>query len=270
LRNVDSAVAETSHGYGEVIDAHYGDADIATVAALIADDARARILTALGDGRALPATMLASEAGVAPSTASEHLRKLVDAGFVTVHPQGRHRYFRLSGPEVASVLEALSRLAPPREIRSLKESTRAAALRRARTCYDHVAGRLGVRMFGALLDADAVSGGDGIHHLDGDGEDRLSAPGRDLAYRLAPPGIERLDRFGVALPRPERDGTLPLRYCVDWTEQRHHLSGVVGRNLLVRLVELAWVERDGGTRALRITDAGRRGLRRQFGPGVVD
>lgn len=251
------------------MDAQYGDADIATVAGLLADDARARILTALGDGRALPASLLADEAGVARSTASEHLRKLVDAGFVTVHPQGRHRYFRLSGPEVASLLEALARLAPPREVRSLKESTRASALRRARTCYDHAAGRLGVGLFASLLDAGAVSGGDGIHRLDGDGQDRLSAPGRDIAYRLTPAGIERLDRFGVVLPKPERDGTVPLRYCVDWTEQRHHMSGVVGRNLLTRLIELAWVERDQSTRALRITDTGRRGLRRRFGAGIV-
>jgi DNA-binding transcriptional ArsR family regulator len=222
----------------------------------------------LGDGRALPASLLASEAGVAPSTASEHLRKLVDGGLVTVHPQGRHRYYRLAGPEVASALEALSHIAPPFEVRSLKQATRAEALRRARSCYDHLAGRLGVRVFAALIDDGGVTGGDGIHRLDTDGEDRLSAPGRDVNYELMPSGAKRLTRLGVALPAPRGD-SIPLRYCVDWTEQRHHMSGVVGRNLLTRLLELAWLERDAKTRALRTTEAGEKGLEKAFGAAVV-
>ncbi|HEX4734005.1 MAG TPA: winged helix-turn-helix domain-containing protein [Thermoleophilaceae bacterium] len=269
MRRLDSAGAESSRGYGCHIDAFYGDADIAAVARLVADDARSRILTTLADGRALPASLLASEAGIARSTASEHLAKLVGAGLVTVHPQGRHRYFRLSGPEVASLLESLARFAPPREVRSLRESTRADALRRARSCYDHLAGRLGVRIFAALIEDGAVTGGDGVHRLDTGGDDRLSAPGRDVAYRLTPHGAERLARLGVATPKPAADGTVPLRYCVDWTEQRHHLSGVVGRALLDHLLASAWVERDGSPRALRLTDAGRRALRKQFGARVL-
>ena len=225
---------------------------------------------ALVDGRALPASMLASEAGVAASTASEHLRKLVDAGFVTVHPQGRHRYFRLAGPEVASLVEALARVAPRREVRSLKEGTRAEALRRARSCYDHLAGRLGVRVFAALIDDGSIVGGDGVHRLDGDGDDRLSAPGRDVAYRLTPDGVDRLARLGIDAPRADGDGYVSLRYCVDWTEQRHHVSGVVGRALFMRMLELAWLERDGRTRVVRVTEPGRRALRDAFGPAVLD
>jgi DNA-binding transcriptional ArsR family regulator len=247
-----------------------GDADIAALAALIADRARARILLALADGRALPASLLAAEAGVAPSTASEHLRKLVQARLVTVHPQGRHRYFRLGGVEVAALLESLSQLAPAGEVRSLKQSTRMEALRRARTCYDHLAGRLGVAIFSSLLEIGAAAGGDGVHRLDGDGNDRLSAPGRDLAYRLTGSGRRRLERLGVALPRPDRDGTIGLRYCVDWTEQRHHLSGAVGHALAARLLELGWLERDDRVRAVRVTDDGRRGLRDAFGAAVVE
>jgi DNA-binding transcriptional ArsR family regulator len=245
-----------------------GDADVAKVAGLLADQARSRILMTLGDGRALPASLLASEAGVAPSTASEHLRKLVDGGLVTVHPQGRHRYYRLAGPEVASALEALSHIAPPFEVRSLKQATRAEALRRARSCYDHLAGRLGVRVFAALIEDGGVTGGDGIHRLDTDGEDRLSAPGRDVNYELVPSGAKRLTRLGVALSAPRGD-SIPLRYCVDWTEQRHHMSGMVGRNLLTRLLELAWLERDAKTRALRTTEAGEKGLTKAFGAAVV-
>jgi DNA-binding transcriptional ArsR family regulator len=246
-----------------------GDADIAALAALVADRTRARILLALGDGRALPASLLAAEAGVAASTASEHLRKLVAAGLVTVHPQGRHRYFRLRDAEVASLIEALSRLAPAAEVRSLKHGNRLALLRRARTCYDHLAGQLGVSIFAGLLERGAITGGDGIHRVDAAREDRLSAAGRDIAYRLTPSGHELLLELEVELPPPDADGTTPLRYCVDWTEQRHHLSGVVGRALATRLFELGWVERNGVARAVRVGDDGARRLRGVFGAGVV-
>ena len=248
----------------------HGDVDIARLAGVIADGGRARILLALGDGRALPASVLAAEAGVAPSTASEHLQKLVDSGLLTVHPQGRYRYFRLAGPEVGALIEMLSQLAPPVEVRSLKQGTRAQALRRARTCYDHLAGRLGVGVFGSLLDGGAVVGGDGVHHLDASGGDRLSGPGRDIAYSLTTSGRGRLERLGVSLPQPGRDGMTPLGYCVDWTEQRHHLSGVVGRALTTRLFELAWIERGKHTRAVHVTTEGRRELRRAFGATAVE
>ena len=244
----------------------HGDADIAAVAAVLADPTRAHIAMRLADGRALPASTLAGDAGVAASTASGHLRRMTDAGLLTVHPQGRHRYFRLAGPEVGELVEALARVAPPAPVRSLRQATRAEALRDARTCYDHLAGRLGVRVFAALLDDGSITGGDGIHRLDGDGSDRLSAPGRDLAYRLTAHGCSRLERLGVALPAADADGGLPLRYCVDWTEQRHHLSGAGGRALLARLIERGWVRRDRASRAVRVADA--RPLRRAFGAAV--
>jgi DNA-binding transcriptional ArsR family regulator len=252
------------------VEARYGDADIGAVASVIADAARARMLLALTDGRALPASLLADEAGVARSTASEHLRKLVDAGLVSVYPQGRHRYFRLKGSDVGELIEALARLAPAREVRSLKEGNRAHALRDARTCYDHLAGRLGVRVFASLIEDGSVAGGDGLHRLDTDGEDRLSAPGRDVNYHLTRGGITRLERLGVVLPRPTRDGSVAVRYCVDWTEQRHHAAGGVGRALLARLLELGWLERDRSTRAVRAVGHGRRSLRRVFGAAVLD
>src|SRR5215472_13901102 len=128
-----------------------GDADIASVAALIGDPGRARVLRALGDGRALPASVLALEAGVAASTASEHLTRLVDGGLLRVEARGRHRYYRLAGPQVGAALEALSQVARPEPVRSLRAGSRAAALRYARSCYDHLAGRLGVALMDALL-----------------------------------------------------------------------------------------------------------------------
>jgi len=115
-----------------------GDADLAALGSVLGERARARMLLALGDGRALPAGVLASEAGVAASTASQHLGRLVDAGLLSVVPQGRHRYYRLAGPQVAELIEALARVAPAAPVRSLREGTRAHAIRTARTCYDHL------------------------------------------------------------------------------------------------------------------------------------
>jgi DNA-binding transcriptional ArsR family regulator len=266
-----SARAETTRPYAVAVARIRGDADIAHVAAAIAEPTRARILLALVDGRALPASLLAAEAGVSASTTSEHLRTLVSARLVTAHPQGRHRYYRLARPEVADVLEGLSQLAPPMEIRSLRDGTRASALRSARTCYGHLAGRLGVSIFRALLDGGSIVGGDGVHRLDRDGDDRLAAPGRDVAYRLTPSGRGRLARLGVRLPRPAPDGVTPLRYCIDWTEQRHHLSGAVGRALADRLFELGWIERRERTRAVRLSDEGERRLQQALAapPGAV-
>src|SRR3954470_18463134 len=138
-----------------------GDIDIAALASLLADPARCKILLALDDGRALPASTLADEAGVSRQTASSHLGKLTDAGLLAVETHGRHRYYRLAGPEVAELLEQLGRLAPPRPVRSLREGTSAARLRSARTCYAPFAGKLGVALMDTLLARGALVGGDG-------------------------------------------------------------------------------------------------------------
>jgi DNA-binding transcriptional ArsR family regulator len=127
-----------------------GDADIAAVARLFADPARCAVLLALDDGRALPASVLAEEAGVSRSTASSHLTKLTEAGLLSVETHGRHRYYRLAGPQVGELIEQLVQLAPARPVRSLREGTKAARLRSARTCYDHFAGRLGVELMGSF------------------------------------------------------------------------------------------------------------------------
>jgi DNA-binding transcriptional ArsR family regulator len=247
-----------------------GDADLSAIGALLAEPARSRILLALADGRALPASVLAAEAGVAASTASSHLAKLLDGGLVEVLPQGRHRYYRLAGPEVGELVETLARLAPPRPVRSLRDGTRAQALRAGRTCYDHLAGRLGVALFGALIERGWVAGGDGGHDVEHAVRDRLASPGRDLAYRLTAEGCAGLGELGVKLPPAQLSEPEPaLRYCVDWTEQRHHLSGVAGRVLAERLLELGWIRRLPRGRAVALTDEGRRELRTRLGC-VVD
>src|SRR5262249_39498367 len=141
-----------------------GEPDLAVVAAAFADARRVRILLALADGRELPAGRLAQEAGVAASTATNHLNHLLAQDLVSVRQYGRHRYYRLSTPHVEGVLEALARIAPRQPITSLRASTRAHALRTGRTCYGHLAGQLGVRLFGGLIARGWITGGDGRHH----------------------------------------------------------------------------------------------------------
>ena len=242
-----------------------GDADIATVGALVADPARAKILLALGDGRALPASVLADEAGVATSTASAHLGKLLDGGLLNVESHGRHRYFRIAGPAVGELLEALARLSPATPVRSLKQGTNAQALRFARTCYDHLAGVLGTKLMAAMLERELLTGGDGVFDPGAARADHLSSPGFDLDYRLTPEGVDQLRDFGIDFESLRGKRRPLVRYCVDWSEQRHHLAGSLGAALAERMVELGWVRRGRRGRALHVTDEGYAGLRETFG-----
>lgn len=239
-----------------------GDADLAGLAAVLADPGRARVLLALGDGRALAASTLAAEAGVAASTASVHLAKLVDAGLLLVEARGRHRYYRLAGPQVGELLEALARLAPAVPVRSLRQGTRAHAVRTARTCYDHLAGQLGTAVMAALIEQGILTGGDGTFDPAGPGRDRLSSAGWDCDYRLTETGHRWLDDFGVNVPIGPRRPL--IRYCVDWSEQRHHLAGALGAALLARLIDLGWIRHSPTSRAVHVTDAGRSGFAGTF------
>ena len=243
-----------------------GDADIASTAALLGDGTRARILAALGDGRALAASVLAGEAGVAASTASAHLGRMLDGGLLTVECHGRHRYYRLAGADVARMLEAMACVSPPAPVTSLREGTRANALRTARTCYDHLAGRLGTDIMAAMIAGDLISGGDGRFDPRSARSDRLSGRGHDLDYRLTPTGVHTLDELGVRLPDT---GRRPLiGYCVDWSEQRHHLSGAVGAALLDRALDLGWIIRRPAGRAVWLSEEGASGLEAVFGLAV--
>lgn len=236
-----------------------GDADIAAIGVVLAAAPRCRILTALGDGRALAASVLASEAGVAPSTASEHLAKLVESRLVMVEQRGRNRYYRLAGPQVGDVIEAIARVAPPAPVRSLTQGTRAEALRQARTCYDHLAGRLGVALMDAFLARgiievweNSVSAANGI------------ASHSESGCIVTERGRVTLAEFGVNVGSSR--GRRPLvRSCLDWSEQRPHLAGTLGTVLAQRFFELRWVTRAPKSRAVFLTEDGRDALRSRFG-----
>jgi DNA-binding transcriptional ArsR family regulator len=241
-----------------------GEVDFAGPAELIGHPARAAILLALLDGRALPMSMLADEAGVGTSTTSVHLTRLVEGGLLQVRQEGRHRYYALASTKVAKALEALAQLSPVRPVRSLRAGTRAQALRVARTCYDHVAGHLGVAIMRSLLEREALTGGDGLHHPADTETDHLAARGRDVDYQLTDSGWQLFADLGVQVPQGRRR---LVAYCVDWTEQRHHLAGAAGAALLARVQELGWVAQRHrlARRALTITDDGRAGFGRYFG-----
>jgi DNA-binding transcriptional ArsR family regulator len=216
---------------------------LAEIGALVGDPTRASILTALIAGRALTAGELAAAARITPQTVSAHLAKLVDARLVRVERQGRHRYATLASPEVARMLESMMyltgndgpRAKPPRVF---------GALKRARLCYDHVAGELGV----ALCDAWTRSG---FVHLE------------DHAAQLTAAGLEFCEAFELSLPARSKR---PLcRTCLDWSERRPHLAGQLGAALAARLIARGWIARAAEGRVVTISAAGLTGLREKFG-----
>ena len=219
--------------------------DMAEIGALIGDPARANMLAALIDGRSLTAKELASLAGVAPQTASGHLGRLTAANLLALSTRGRFHYYRLASPLVAQMLEGVMALAavqlPPRRLPSRIDQ----AMRDARTCYDHVAGRLGVAIADRLVaEGHIVLGEDG--------------------GAVTETGTAFLAEFGAA-PAPRKGSTRPFcRPCLDWSERRPHIAGAIGAALCARFLDLGWIEKKRDTRALAITAAGRRGFAQRF------
>ncbi len=216
---------------------------------------------ALADGRALPASLLATEAGVSPQTVSSHLHKLLDGGLLAVEKSGRHRYYRLAGPAVAAAVEAVAQIARPEPITSLRQSTRAAALREARTCYDHVAGRLGVELLEGLVRREALVRTDGGSGAERRPDDPLAQQLADGPYQLGPSATEVFAELGVELQSQGSSRRRLLRFCVDWSEQRHHLAGALGASLAEALFKRDWITRKPHQRAIQLTNPGRNGLR---------
>jgi len=227
------------------------DVNIVPAASLLAEPTRAAMLTALLDDRPLAAGELARLAGVSAATASAHLARLLDGGLVTVVRQGRHRYYRLAGPQVAAVMEALAHLSPSTPVCSLRQSQDAAALAEARTCYDHLAGRAGVALLDALL-ARGLLAAPQAH----------TGPAR---FEVTVDGLATLDAFGIDIGALERARRRFAGACLDWTERKPHLNGALGAAITERLLSLRWIERGSRRRAVKVTPAGAEGLAATFG-----
>jgi len=227
-----------------------GEVALAEIGALVGDPGRARMLEALLDGRALTAGELAERAGVTAQTASGHLAKLRANGLIVMRRQGRHRYHSLASPEVAAMLESMAQMAAAQDRAGSKRIDRLGprdqALRAARTCYDHLAGRLAVDIMDALVGGGHLEIADDGAALTGSGESFLEA-------------------FGIDLADAARSRRVFCRTCLDWSERRPHLAGAVGAAILGACLERRWLRRLPGTRALAVTVDGRLGLRRQFG-----
>jgi len=218
--------------------------DIATIAALLADASRARMLGALLNGESLTATELALHAGISAQTASAHLAKLTRASLLACQTQGRCRYYRLAGPAVAEALEALTVLAPKTPTAVDGEQT-IASLRIARTCYDHLAGRLGVLVTEALV------------------RRRFLLP-QQREFRLTKSGEAFLKKLEVDVEQARRQRRAFARQCVDWTEREPHLAGALGAAVALRCFQLEWVARVPAHRHLLLTPKGRAAFARVF------
>jgi DNA-binding transcriptional ArsR family regulator len=222
------------------------DLRLAEVAALVGDPARANILTALMGGHALTAGELVHATGVSPQTTSGHLGKLADGRLIACVKQGRHRYYRIATPRVAEMLESIMAVAVDAPPRHRPPSKRDEAMRVARTCYDHFAGKLGVGITEALCARGHVT---------------LSDEGGELNES----GIAFFEEFGIDLAAARNRRRIFCRPCLDWTERRPHLGGTVGAVLAQRCFDLKWLQRMRDSRALIVTPAGRRGLSDAFG-----
>lgn len=216
--------------------------DITPIAAAVADPTRGRMLMALMGGRALTATELAIDGGVSPSTASSHLARLSDCGLVTMARQGRHRYFRISRPEVAAMLEGMISVAGVCGT-SIATGPRDPAMRRARVCYDHLAGEAAVLLLDQLRTHGIVIG-----------DDDALAMGTNAAPWAA--------GFGIDLDELRSERRSLCRPCLDWSERRSHLAGALGAAILERLITLRYARRDPGTRALSLSPNGLRFIAR--------
>jgi DNA-binding transcriptional ArsR family regulator len=224
--------------------------DMAAIAALVGDPARANILCALLDGRALTASELAYAAHITPQTASGHLGKLSAARMIVPAQQGRHRYFRLAGPHIGAMLESISAvaaIAPPR-LRPIRIDD---TMRNARMCYDHLAGRLGVMLADALSEQ---------QHIEFSEDGGLVTPSGEAFFA----------KFGIDLSNARKNRRVFCRPCVDWSERRPHLAGAVGAALASRLMDLDWIKRKRDTRAIAITPIGWANIERTFDCSLHD
>jgi DNA-binding transcriptional ArsR family regulator len=219
--------------------------NIAEVASLLGEASRVSILTSLMDGRFHTATELAYMAGIKPQTASFHLLKLVEGNIIKVDKQGRHRYYQLANAEVAHVLELFLAMSPPPEIRSLKQSSQVKLLQNARTCFDHLAGKLGVGITESMLN-----------------EGYFIKEEKD--FLVTNKGEQFLTDIGINLDETKRKRRSFSHACLDWSERRHHIGGALGNGLMRHFFDLGWILQVDSIRAVKVTDKGKKEFKTIF------
>jgi len=219
--------------------------NMAEIASLLGETSRATMLASMMDGRFHTASELAYMAAIKPQTASFHLAKLVDGKLVKVEKQGRHRYFQLADEEIAHLLESFLAISPPPEVRSLKQSSQMKLLQGARTCYDHLAGKLGVQLTESLVNA-------GYLQLE------------EKEFLLTAKGTQFFTDFGLDLDDLKRKRRSFSHACLDWSERRYHLAGALGQGILTHLLSLGWVTRVPSIRAIKVTEKGRASFKEVF------
>jgi DNA-binding transcriptional ArsR family regulator len=225
---------------------------LAVIGSLVGDPARANMLVALMDGRALTATELADIASITPSTASSHLAQLITGGLLVVEPQGRHRYHRLASPAIAQMIEGMMTIAVSTSGargKALRLGPKGEAMRQARTCYDHLAGRVAVAIADQMIARGEIEFG-----IDGGEVTEL--------------GARKLESIGIDVTRAQyrkREQRAFCRPCLDWSERRPHIAGSVGKAMLLHFTSAAWVRRVAGSRALTVTPLGQLRLTALFG-----
>ena len=226
---------------------------ITMITSLIGEPTRAAMLDALMGGHALPAGELAYISGVTPQTASSHLAKLVKGNLIAVEQHGRHRYYRLASQEVAELMELISAMSPPVQIRSLRQSQEMEKVRHARTCYDHLAGKLGVALTQALITKGYV------------------AHRSETEFDVTEQGIEHFQSLGLDLTTMKVNRRIFAKRCLDWSERIHHIGGFLGAVIAKHFFEMKWIVRmEGGSRAVRLTEEGRTKLQALYSIAMED
>ncbi|WP_322906889.1 winged helix-turn-helix domain-containing protein [Paenibacillus campi] len=220
--------------------------NLANVASLLGEPSRANMLTALLDGRFHTAGELAHAASITPQTASFHLARLTEHGWIRTEKHGRYRYYRLADSETAQRLEQFLAICPLPEVRSFTQSRQMDRLRYGRTCYDHLAGQVGVTLTEALVESGYLLAQDG-------------------AFEMSVAGADFFTALGLDLPQLRRKRRTFAHACLDWSERKHHVGGALGHGLLHLCLERAWIERMPGMRAIAVTADGQHALQKHFG-----
>lgn len=224
--------------------------NISKIAALLSDQTRSSILLSLMDGTIHPVSELAYIAKVKPQTASFHLHKMLEANLISVEKHGRHRYYRLISSDVATVIESMLNISPEPPVNSLRDSREKSAIHYARTCYDHLAGYMGVQITNSLIQQNIIKK-------------------EGLNFEVTQEGNHFFQSFGINIDEQKKKRRAYARCCLDWSERQHHIAGALGNALLVKMLEQQWITRLPNTRAIKVTSNGSTQIKKNFGLDIL-